>query len=175
MKKKLLVSLVILFSLAVVVNCGDLVEVDDDYDIICLYCDDTISWNSYGKAKLDKYKPDRRAWDLVDYCGWEVYQGHRGGVGDTLEVYNCGDGQTTGVRLVWAWNTFSRYYVYNGWTGATKKGIGIGASLDDYLTMYPNFYFDRGYNNIDFYEQDDPRVVAKFEDEKLVELWVYGD
>lgn len=102
----------------------------------CPLCDAKINWTSYGDLVFTKAGSDATARRLVTECGWQIYAGHNGGIGDTLQVGACGD---HGVVLAWAFNEFHACRLAEGWQGKTEEGIGFGASVAEFLAAYPTF------------------------------------
>jgi len=148
---------------------------DKFHGFYCPSCDETVTWNSYGKCVLREFGSDSWGWKLKSDCGWQIHDKHRGGPGDTLELYSCGD---EGVIFIWAWQSFRAFKLAEGWTGETAEGIRLGDSLDDFLTVYPDFVKTDEKDNYLWYELQLDRehdwVEAMFEDEKLVGLSVYS-
>lgn len=150
-------------------------------DFYCPACDGIVSWCSYEWIFLDKFGDDSCGWKLVSDCGWKIYQGHEGGWGDTLEVVSC----EGGVVFIWAWNHFSGFRLTKGWTGTTIDGIKIGSSLDEFLSVYPDFvlyeYLQDYYNQICYEREfvytnrlEDDGIYAYFdENNKLEKLTLY--
>ena len=170
MKRKLIISILFLFF---IFGCGG--------ETYCPPCDATLAWwkdgnkwkKSYGEAEADDpdYYPDEKAWDIVDECGWSIYGGHDGGLGDTLQITSC----NKGVVLIWSYNQYSGILVKECWTGSTSKGVRLGASLEDFLVIYPYFEYDE-YLSSDSYEvyyAEGPHMRAKFKDGKLIEINIH--
>ena len=111
--------------------------------------------------------PDSVARNQINNCGWTIYQNHNGGSGDTLAIEN------NGVILVWAWNELSGMTLTSGWTGKTDQGIGIGSSLTDFLTAYPNARRYLFYPEKKFYTfKNDEYTLVAFD--KTNQLWGIG-
>jgi hypothetical protein len=137
------------------------------------YCPTTfelVTWDKYGKIELDDFGWDECARKLISKCGWHVYGGHNGGSGDTLQVAT----QNEGVILIWAWNNLEWIILKAGWTGTTAEGIGIGATLEEFLAVYPEFVLlsNSGpiYELQDSSNRKDSYVEATFANGVLVEL-----
>ncbi len=77
-----------------------------------------------------------------------------------------------GVVLVWAYQSFQGFRVRAGWTGSTGEGIGIGSTLQEFLSTYP--YFIEGNNGIFLYESGDIRVRATFDQNERLEEFMVG-
>jgi len=111
--------------------------------IICPTCDEMLTWDttqydhSYlGKISTSDNWDDSHAWQMLNTCtGWGIVGGHEGGTGDTLEIGACNDG----LVLVWAYNSFSSIRLAQGWTGNTDTNLGIGASYQAFIQMYPDY------------------------------------
>lgn len=85
---------------------------------------------SIGSYRIDMHDAD---W-LVEHPGFEYYEGHRGGSGDTLEIIN----REAGIYLQWASNRLQSIDVFEGWPGEiTGTGIKLGSTLEEFLTAYP--------------------------------------
>ena len=166
------------FLLFAIVGC-DWFEEDDDEDnhgFYCPQCNETVTWSSYGNVVIGDFGSDSYGWKLESDCGWKIYEGHRGGYGDTLELYSCGEENNPGVIFIWAWQSLHGFHLSQGWTGQTSEGIKIGDSLDEFFYHYPDFYWDYeigdqvcyGHDNSDGYQD----VWAIFENEILIKLKV---
>ena len=136
----------------------------------CPPCNATVTWNSYGDFEFTKEGDDATARRLVSECNWHVQGGHNGGVGETLQVAACGN---EGVTLGWAFNEFHAFRLADGWQGKTKEGIGIGASLADFLAVYRNFT----QTNSTSYQlsKDDVNVEANFDQNGTLKELIVGD
>lgn len=86
-------------------------------------------------ASIGSYRVDMNdaAW-LVESPGFEYYERHRGGYGDTLEIIN----NEAGIYLKWAYNRLYAINVFEGWQGEiAETGIKLGSTLEEFLTAYP--------------------------------------
>lgn len=150
---------------------GSIACVPEDEPIHCPSCVEVMSWNttgsarsSYGELSMQSGKDDSYAWQILEECpGWSIYDGHRGGTGDTLEIVSC-DG---GVVLEWAFNEFWSVHLSEGWTGKTSAGMTLGSSYEDFIQAYPG-YESSGSTNLLVY----PSGMASFEEGLLVEVTV---
>lgn len=115
----------------------------DDEEVVCPRCDDVLSWDTaakrhtaYGALSLEYPKDDSYAWQILDKCpGWNIYEDHKGGTGDTLEIVSCNNG----VKLIWAFDHFFSVQLSQGWTGATVSKMAIGSSYQDFVQAYPGY------------------------------------
>lgn len=93
-------------------------------------CDSTLYTDAprgYGGARLGT--PDNpHFWESA---GFEIFENHRGGVGDTLQYWNCG------VVAVGAWEVLSDVRVGPEWGGETNRGIRMGSSFEEVSQAYP--------------------------------------
>ena len=165
------IGLVFLFCLAII-GCSTSGE-EGNSGFFCPPCDSDITWQSYGGAVIGNFGNDNWGWSLQNQCGWSIYDNHRGGYGDTLELIGCNGS----VKFVWAWQEFNGFHVYDNWQGQTLDAAMMGDSLGDFLAVYPNFYFDRDISGILEYDCDDPTAYAFFEEDsfgvyRLIELRV---
>ncbi len=114
-----------------------------DAAFYCPSCEELLTWDTtqnnnstYGEISTLSVWPDAYAWQMIDECpGWGIYQGHQGGIGDTLEISSCNDG----LVLVWAYGYFSHISVSEGWTGKTDTDLAIGTSYDVFIATYPGY------------------------------------
>lgn len=123
-------SLIFLAQVCLLVSACDL---QDDFQ--CPNRDDEISWRMYGGWKLQDEGNDSIAKKLRNECGWEVWNEHEGGYGDTYQVSKFGGG----LIFIWAWNNFSGFIASKGWEGKTEEGIKLGDSIGTFLDTYPYF------------------------------------
>ena len=70
----------------------------------------------------------------VENCGFQYYQGNKGGFGSTLEEIGCANDS---VHLIWAYGGLSSIRVSRGWEGQTDTGLKIGDPIEKYLDLYP--------------------------------------
>ncbi len=117
---------------------GDII-IERDIREYCPDCSDVITWEKYGRWRLKGVGYDGALGNgipvhLENTCGWEIFGGHAGGIGDTYEVFSC----EGGVKFAWAYGQFSYFRVSEGWTGSTLEGIKIGDNLDTVLDTYPD-------------------------------------
>lgn len=99
---------------------------------------DNITWKStgaYGDFKLGQEGRDSAARELASACGWHIVPGHNGGYGNTLDIASEHDE----VIFTWAENTFAWFRVSKGWQGRTDRGIRLGATVNEFLAVYPEF------------------------------------
>jgi hypothetical protein len=120
---------------------------DSDESVGCpSSCQESVVWDStkfgqssYGELSTGSGWTDSYAYKILDACqGWSVFEGHKGGTGDTLQIASCNNG----VVLVWAYNSFSSVKLSQGWTGTTSTGMAIGASYQDFIGTYPGYTSD---------------------------------
>ncbi len=122
------------------------VDAPADAPIVCPSCDELLTWDTskhwnttYGAVSTNSTWSDSYARQMLIACdGWSIYDGHDGGIGDTLEIASCNDG----VVLVWMGDRFSGFNLSQGWTGKTSTGIAIGSSYADFIQAYPDYEGD---------------------------------
>lgn len=132
-----------------------------DSRLLCPNADDTAGSNYYGGLHFGNGGDDSAGNSLVTYCGWAIYNGHHGGYGDTLEVSAFGE-YGTGVVLTWAYNDFRSIYLQVGWEGKTDRGIGIGDSLEAFVTAYPEAEVTEGMARVTFDPANYNAVMAAY-------------
>jgi hypothetical protein len=157
---------ILLLCLLLLAACA---EEEEEFTFHCPRCDETVTWDAYGGFRFGNVGDDATARRLVAECGWHVQGGHNGGVGDTLQVAACSQ---EGVILVWAFNSLHAVRLADGWTGTTENGIGLGDSVTDFLTVYPDF--SRVDDTLYIFTKGEIEVEARFEreNEQLEELIV---
>ena len=91
-----------------------------------------------GLAGFPIDRPDA-GW-LGNSPGFEFYQGHQGGYGDTLEVVSY----SNGIYLHWAYNKLWGIGLFEGWQGQIiieknqLTGIHLGSNASDFVKRFPN-------------------------------------
>ncbi|MFA4955057.1 MAG: hypothetical protein WC641_07150 [Patescibacteria group bacterium] len=154
------------------------VSSDGGLVVFCPTCDELLTWDttqykhsSLGKISTSENWDDSYAWKMLNTCtGWGIVGGHEGGTGDTLEIGACNDG----LVLIWAYNSFSSIRLSQGWTGNTDTNLGIGASYQAFIQMYPDYTANSllidgsGYAMLVY-----ANGIAVFNDSMLSELRVY--
>ncbi|MFA6446906.1 MAG: hypothetical protein WCW31_01455 [Patescibacteria group bacterium] len=108
---------------------------------ICPSCDDLLTWDTdkpdnstFGVLSTGSPVSDTYAIQILSTCtGWDYFEGHKGGTGDTLEITSC----NKGIVLIWAYNMFMRIQLSQGWTGTTSEKIAIGSTYQDFIQAYP--------------------------------------
>lgn len=101
----------------------------------CPTSGDDVTWTSYGRFTIGGAGSDSTARDCISKCGWSVFGGNNGGVGNTLQIAS----PNGGVVFAWANNSFSAFRLTSGWTGKTDRGVKIGDSEATFLSHYPEF------------------------------------
>ena len=131
-----------------------------------------VTWSSYKIHQernlvfgVDK---DRIARRILANCNWQIFRGHEGGGGDSLQIVSP-KGE---VVFVHAFDEFSGFRVTRGWKGKTEKGIRIGASVDQFLKAYPEFTKEETSFLTTTYRSSKSGVEAVFFRDKLEELVV---
>jgi len=116
----------------------------EDYFVECPLCDSTMTWESYGRLKLDKASyegffviGDNKVLDLQEDCGWTIRDGKNGGNVQPLELTDCDES----VVMNWQFDQFQFLEVFSNWRGRTSEDIEIGATLGKFLKAYPDFHF----------------------------------
>jgi hypothetical protein len=96
---------------------------------------------------LDRY--DAR-W-LGNAPGFEFYEGHHGGTGDTLEVLSVANG----MYFHWAYNILMYTACFENWQGQVElehkvlTGIRIGSTAADFMNKFPTAISGKGdYGNL---------------------------
>ncbi len=127
-------------------DAGGDVFIDSGPIIICPACDELLTWDTtkfqhstYGKISTSATWDDSYAWQMLNACpGWSIFDGHEGGIGDTLEIGTC----NYGLVLRWTFGSFSSIQLSQGWTGKTDTGLVIGTSYQAFLQTYPDYTDD---------------------------------
>jgi hypothetical protein len=110
----------------------------------CPHCNEDATWTKYGNVEMDKTGYDGALDESLDGthieydCGWQIYQGHAGGIGNTYEVTSC----HTSVVLIWMNGVFSAMELNENWEGSlndSRGSIKMGCTLKDFLKIYPEF------------------------------------
>lgn len=114
----------------------------EEYFVECPLCDSTMTWESYGRLKLEKatYEGffvigDNEVLDLKDNCGWTIRDGKNGGNIHPLELTDCNES----VIMNWQYDRFQFVEVFANWQGRTSEDIEMGATLGQFLKVYPDF------------------------------------
>jgi hypothetical protein len=106
---------------------GDLLSAQDDI---------FFSTNYVGIGKFEMYPEtlyDPR-W-LVGQNGFDYYEGHRGGYGDTFEILS----KQQGIYGRWAYGGFDELVAFGNWQGKIHEtGIRLGDSTARFLEAYPD-------------------------------------
>ncbi|MFH1592663.1 MAG: Ig-like domain-containing protein [Candidatus Woesearchaeota archaeon] len=89
-----------------------------------------VNYAGFGGLRLRTTDRNHLADDCPDF---DIFEGHDGGYGDTLEMRSINGG----VHLLWSYNNLGHVFVGPGWTGETNRRIGIGDNLEDFLRAYP--------------------------------------
>lgn len=93
----------------------------------CPSCHDDARGDGYGGLVFGSAGDDSNARDLKDECGFDIYNNHNGGGGDTLEIAGCYSGGTPGLVLAWAYQSFSSYRICNpGYSGDLSTPLAPG-------------------------------------------------
>jgi len=116
---------------------------DSGTAVVCPSCDELLTWDTtsfdnstYGEISTANDWGDAYAHKMLDECpGWSIFEGHAGGIGDTLEIASCDDG----LVLRWAYESFTSIQLSQGWTGTTNTQIVIGSSYQDFVQAYPDY------------------------------------
>lgn len=119
----------------VVLAAGLLLPVGCGGGFSCPFASNDITWESFGRFKIGNAGPDETARQCVSACGWHVFQGNDGGIGNTLQVASPDED----VVFVWAYSSFAGFRLKSGWTGETERGIRLGDSLAAFEKAYPDF------------------------------------
>lgn len=99
-------------------------------------CDEDL--NTRGETQgIGRYEMGQR--DSHISC-LDYYNGHEGGLGDTLEQIGCEDDS---VYMLWIGNSLHEVWVSDGWDGETSEGVEIGDSQEKFLRNYPLAGFGR--------------------------------
>ena len=101
----------------------------------CPSVQDNVSWTSYGRFQFGKSGRNVTARKIITHCGCHVFEGHNGGLFDTVQV----SPPSHSFVLVWANHDFSAYRVTSGWTGVTDRGAKLGDSAATFQGLYPEF------------------------------------
>jgi hypothetical protein len=102
-------------------------------------------------------------------CNWYIFEGHGGGLGNTLQVAS----PNAGVIFAWAYQGFGEYRVAQGWTGTTDKGAKIGDSMASFQSLYPGFVVIDA-NHLEYTDPNTSAVIDAYFDQNdlLSELLV---
>jgi len=78
--------------------------------------------------------------NLGNMPGFEFFENHRGGYGDTLEVVSY----SNGMYFHWSYASLTHIGLFEGWQGQIEEekgeltGIRIGSTADEFRARYPN-------------------------------------
>jgi hypothetical protein len=117
-----LTPLVLLATMLVLVGalgCGS-----SSYD--CPSCDDPATASSYGRFTFGEAGDDGTARKIQEECGFDIFDGHNGGSGDTLEIASCWSNGVPGLVMAWAFSEFSSYRVCPGYSGNIAPPLAQG-------------------------------------------------
>jgi len=158
---KTLKNIWVVVLIMLLLGCG---KEDEDKKYVNAYVDtaETVKiLNPYAYGPfLEGTGSDDDAWRQVNERGWSIYQEHRGGYGDTLQITKGG------VILIWAYNVFNGFTLTHGWAGATERGIRIGSSLQEFLNAYQEAIRDVSIPEARVYTIKDNREIEAVFDEK---------
>jgi hypothetical protein len=129
---------------------------------------DNVSWTSYGGFQFGSGS-DVTARKIISHCACHVFEGHNGGLFDTLEV-SPGDHSFV---LVWAHSDFSGYRVTSGWEGVTDRGAKLGDSAATFQRLYPEFTVISP--ELSTYNDGTIRVEAHFDSNGLLDELLVGN
>jgi hypothetical protein len=115
------------FALVLAVACAD--------SFTCPAERDDLTTMSFGRFTLGNAGDDDTARRCVSKCGWHVFQGNNGGIGNTLQVASPSED----IVFAWADNSFAGFRVKTGWSGATDRGVRLGDTIADFERKYPEF------------------------------------
>ena len=101
----------------------------------CPSVSNSATFRSYGQFAFGSAGDDSIARRITSDCGWHIFAGHNGGLGETLEVASPNEE----VVFAWANSGFSAFRVTNGWIGQTDRGAKLGDSSTVFQGLYPEF------------------------------------
>jgi hypothetical protein len=130
---------------------------------------DNVSWTSYGRLQFGGSGPDLTARKIISHCSCNVFEGHDGGLFDTLEL----SPRSHSFVLVWAHNAFSGYRVTSGWKGVTDRGVRLGDSAATFQRLYPEFTVIS--SQLSTYNDGTIRVEAHFDPNGLLDEILVGN
>ena len=118
---------------------------EEDVTERCPTCEPVITWTTYGSLNLQKAayngffnlmgQGDLVVSLFID-CGWEIYENRRGGnQGRPFAVTNCAES----VVMHWEDEKFQFMELDETWDGSTEAGIAMGATIESFLSTYPEF------------------------------------
>ena len=107
---------------------------------------------------------DSTARTLIRDYGWEVFEGHDGGPGGTLQIVD----PSGAVVLIWAHNLFNGFILRDGWTGQTANGARIGTTLSEFNELHSEFT-ETSPGRLHF-QSGTTQVTVTFEEELLSEI-----
>ncbi len=96
-------------------------------------CDSTLNEDNPSEPKMGGLSMGMDDVYTLEVQGFEIYGGHAGGIGDTLQWTGCGGG----IHLTWAFDNLMSVKLTQGWIGETSRGITLGDSRADFLAAYP--------------------------------------
>ncbi len=112
-----------------------------------LTCNSTLTTTGdvedIGFSTIQVGDKENKSWLDTPPTGFEHYDGHAGGLGDTLELMGCNDS----VYGIFIGENLWHIAVRGPWNhGTTNTGINIGSSLADFLNAYPGAQKRKTYN-----------------------------
>lgn len=105
-------------------------------DLLCSTNDAFFSKNYVGIANFPIYPRDvfDATW-LVGNNGFQVFQGHNGGYGDTFQIVS----RDAGIYMCWAYGDICNISLFGNWAGKVYEGdIRLGDPIEKFLQAYPN-------------------------------------
>lgn len=132
---------------------GDLLSSTND----AFFNTNYIGLANFGMYPVSIYDPD---W-LIGQNGFELYEGHAGGIGDTFQVLS----KQQGIYACWAYGGLDNIVLFGNWKGKVYEGdIRLGDSKNKFLAAFPNA---RVTDAEPYYDQD---FLDKYVRENLVSL-----
>jgi hypothetical protein len=121
---------------------------------------------------MDQPGPD---W-LVAHPQFEIYDGHAGDTGDTLQLIS----RTDGIHMTWSYGSLSYIRLFEGWKGQViivgqPTGLQLGSKGSDFVAQFPNCTVEDRANGFGGKSYRTSLVVqtTTLRTERL--LWVYCD
>ncbi len=111
-------------------------DIASNGDNLCSTNDAFFSQDYVGIANFPLYpnSPYDADW-LAGNNGFQIFQGHAGGYGDTFEVVS----KDSGIYMAWAYGDISDIVLFGNWKGKVHEGdIHLGDSIDKFLQAYPD-------------------------------------
>lgn len=103
--------------------------------------------------------------------GYQFYDGHMGGFGDSLEIIS----ETNGIYMMWAFDSLILAEVFEGWQGqimtspTQKTGIKLGSTIASFKSVFPdtvlagtNEYNGNSYRTTFFVQDATNSVILNF-------------